>query len=76
MQKQRTTYDSPLDAILALTKRLSIYEERYHLKSENFFDQFTKGLLDDRIDFVEWSNDYQNFLALKFELEERLSHAA
>jgi hypothetical protein len=76
MQKQRTIYDSPLDAILALTKRLSIYEERYQLKSENFFDQFSKGLLDDRIDFVEWSNDYQNFLALKFELEERLSHAA
>lgn len=76
MQKQRTVYDSPLDAILALTRRLSIYEERYQLKSENFFDQFSKGLLDDRIDFIEWSNDYQNFLALKFDLEERLSHAA
>jgi len=28
--------------------------------SNEFFDKFTKGLLDDSIDFVEWSNDYQH----------------
>jgi len=76
MQKQKIIYDSPLDAIVVLAKRLSIYEERYRLSSEEFFDKFTKGLLDDSIDFVEWSNDYQNFLAFKLELEERLNHAA
>ena len=76
MQKQKTVYDSPVDAIVVLAKRLSIYEERYRLSSEEFFDKFTKGLLDDSIDFVEWSNDYQHFLALKLELEERLSDAA
>ena len=65
MQKQKTVYDSPVDAIVVLAKRLSIYEERYRLSSEEFFDKFTKGLLDDSIDFVEWSNDYQHFLALK-----------
>jgi len=75
MQKQKTIYDSPVDAIVVLAKRLSIYEERYRLSSEEFFDKFTKGLLDDGIDFVEWSNDYQHFLALKMELDKRLSHA-
>lgn len=76
MQKQKIIYDSPLEAIVALAKRLSVFEERHRLSSEEFFDKFSKGLLDDRIDFVEWSNDYQNFLALKFELEDRLTHAA
>ena len=76
MQKIKITYDSLLDAILALAKRLSINEERYHLSSEDFFDKYTKGLLDDRIDFVEWSGDYQNFLFLKPELEDRSSLAA
>ncbi|MFQ6113508.1 MAG: antitoxin TumA [bacterium] len=76
MPKQKIIYDSPLDAIVALAKRLSVYEERHRLSSEAFFDKYKKGLLDDSIDFVEWSNDYQNFLALKLELEERLMHAA
>ena len=76
MQKLKTTYDSPLEAIVVLAKRLSIFEERHRLSSEEFFDKYSKGLLDDSIDFVEWSNDYQNFLALKLELEDRLTHAA
>ena len=76
MQKQKMIYDSPLDAIVVLAKRLSVYEARHRLSSEEFFDKYSKGLVDDSIDFVEWSNDYQNFLALKLELEERLSHAA
>lgn len=76
MQKHRITYDSPIDAIITLAKRLSLFEERYGLSSEEFYDQFTKGLMEDSIDFTEWANDYQNFLDLKLELEERLSHAA
>ena len=76
MQKQKIIYDSSLDSILALAKRLSVYEERHLLSSEEFFDKYKKGLLDDSVDFIEWSNDYQNFLALKLELENRLTHAA
>ncbi|NIR48854.1 hypothetical protein GWO43_10475 [candidate division KSB1 bacterium] len=75
MQKRKTIYDSPLDAIVALAKRLSIYEEKYNRASEDFFDNFNKGLLyDDRIDFIEGSNDYQHFLSLKSEFENRLTH--
>jgi hypothetical protein len=76
MLKHRILYDSSVDALVALAKRLSIYEERYRLSSEEFYDKFSKGLLEDSLDSVEWSNDYQHFLALKLELEERLSHAA
>ena len=76
MQKQQIIYESPLEAIVAIAKRLSVFEERHHLSSEEFFDKYSKGLLDDSIDFVEWSNDYQNFLALKLEIEDRLAHVA
>lgn len=53
MQKQKITYDSPLEAIVVIIKRLSILEERHRLSSEEFFDKYSKGLLDDSIDFVE-----------------------
>lgn len=76
MKKNRTVYDSPVDSIVVLAKRLSLYEEKYHLTSEDFFDKFRKGQLEDSIDHVEWSNDYQNFLSLKLELEKRLDHVA
>jgi hypothetical protein len=76
MQKQTTSYDSPVDAIVVLAKRLSVYEKQHRISSEDFFDRFSKGQLEDSVEFVEWSNDYQNFLALKLELEERLSYAA
>lgn len=76
MQKNKTIYGSSIDSIVALAKRLNRYEEKYHLSSEDFFDKFKKGQLDDSIDHVEWSNDYQNFLSLKLELEKRLEHVA
>jgi hypothetical protein len=76
MHKQRIVCDSPVDALVILAKRLSVYEERYGLSSEGFYDKFSSGVLDDSVDFIEWSNDYQNLLALKLELEERLNHAA
>ena len=76
MQKHTIKYDSPLDALIVLAKRLNNFEKIHGLISEDFFDKFNKGLLDDTIDFVEWSNDYQNFIALKVRLEERLTHVA
>ena len=76
MPKQRIEYFSPIDALIAVAKRLNSYEERYRLASEEFFDRFRKGLMDDSIDFVEWSNDYQHYIALKFDIEKRLQYAA
>lgn len=76
MQKNRIEYDSPVDAIVTVTKRLSVYEIRYQMSTENFFDNFTKGTMEDSIDFVEWANDYRHFMALKFELEKYRRHAA
>ncbi|MFQ5627504.1 MAG: antitoxin TumA [bacterium] len=76
MAKQRIEYDSPVEALVALAKRLNVLESRHQMKSEDFFDQYTKGKLDDSIDFVEWSNDYQHFIDLKFQLEASLRRVA
>jgi hypothetical protein len=76
MRKQRIEYSSPLDALIAVTKRLSVYENKYQWDSEDFFDRYNKGSLTDEIDFIEWSNNYQHYLALRLELANLLVHAA
>jgi hypothetical protein len=74
MRKQRSEYDSPVDALVAVAKRLSVYEERYQIASEEFFDKFCKGQMEDSVDFVEWANDYQHYMAIRFEIERHLLH--
>ena len=76
MRKHRDEYDSPLDALIALTKRLSVNENRYNMSSEDFFDRFSKGQLEDSIEFVEWSNDYQHYMTLKSDIERHLQNVA
>jgi hypothetical protein len=38
MSKHRIEYDPPVDALVAVAKRLSVYESRFQLESEEFFD--------------------------------------
>jgi len=64
MKKQRIEYSSPVDALVAITQRLYRFEDRYKMTSEDFFDSFSKGKLEDSSDFIEWSNDYQHYLAV------------
>jgi hypothetical protein len=47
MRKQRIEYFSPLDALIMVTKRLSLYENKYQWDSEDFFDRYSKGKLTD-----------------------------
>ncbi|WP_028487658.1 antitoxin TumA [Thiothrix lacustris] len=76
MRKQRVFYTSPLDALVAVSKRLSLYENQQHMDSEAFIDRYRKGQLVDDATFVEWSNDYQHYLALRQQLERVLRAAA
>lgn len=76
MRKTSIQFDSPVDALVALTRRLAEFEIRFNLTSEDFFDQFTKGRLDDSVDFTEWANDYRHYLTIRRDLVERLQHAA
>jgi hypothetical protein len=73
MPKRTITYLSLLDALIAVAKRLSIYENQHKLDSEEFFHQYRQGKISDEIEFIEWANDYQHYLALRQEVEQDLS---
>ncbi len=75
MRKLRIEYDSRVDALVAVSKRLSIYEGRNKLESEEFFDEFSKGKTVDSEEFVEWANDYQHYLALREAVEAKIRRA-
>jgi hypothetical protein len=76
MRKQTIQYTSPLDALVAVAKRLSLYEKQKKIDSEEFFYQYNQGLLSDDALFIEWANDYRHYLALHQELAQRLNYAA
>jgi len=44
--------------------RLSTYEKRYDMPSEEFYHRFRSGELGDGIDFVEWSVFFEMYQAL------------
>jgi hypothetical protein len=76
MRKQMIQYNSPVDALIAVSKRLSRYETLYSIDSEEFFNNYTNGKMTDETDFVEWANDYQHYLAIRHALEQRLCNVA
>jgi hypothetical protein len=76
MRKQTIQYTSSLDALIAVAKRLSVYENQHKMDSEDFYNEYNQGILSDDIIFIEWANDYRHYLALRQELEQRLNHAA
>jgi hypothetical protein len=76
MQKQTIVYDSPLDALVSVTKRLSLLEERYRMSSEDFFHRYSTGKMSDSVDFLEWSNAYEHYMAIREKIEKGLRHAA
>ena len=76
MRKQRIEYNSPVDTIVAIAKRLQSFENNYKMTSEEFYNRYAKGQLDDTIDFTEWSNNYQHYLAIRNEIEGTLRHVA
>ncbi len=76
MRKQTIQYTSPIDALIAVTKRLSIYESRQKMDSEEFFDRYSRGQLADDAEFVDWANDYRHYLQLRQKLAKNLPDVA
>jgi hypothetical protein len=76
MRKQQVQYTSPLDALIAVAKRLSVFESQHNMDSEDFFDLYSKGELSDEAVFIEWANDYRHYLGLRQDLEKRLNNVA
>ena len=72
MAVQRTVYTSPIEALTALVRTLVAYEQRYQLSSSDFYTRYQRGEMGDTADMVEWAGDYQHYLQLKEELEQKL----
>ena len=72
MRKQVIEYTSPLDALIALTKQLNVYEIKYQMSSEDFFAKYSQGETSDDEVFVEWAGNYQHYLALHQEITSKL----
>ncbi len=72
MTVQRTVYTSPIEALTALIRALVAYEQRYQMSSSDFFARYQRGEMGDTADVVEWAGDYQHYLQLKEELEQKL----
>ena len=73
MRKQRDIYMSPLDALVSVSKQLSLYENQCGMDLETFLDRYHKGLLGDEAESIEWANSYQHYVALHQLLESQLS---
>ena len=76
MRKQVIEYTSLLDALIALTKQLNVYEIKYQMSSEDFFAKYNQGKTSDDEVFVEWAGNYQHYLALHQNIESRLKNVA
>ena len=76
MKKQTIQYTSPIDALIAVTKRLSVYESQQGMDSEEFFDRYSRGQLSDDAAFVDWANDYRHYMQLRQELAKSLPDVA
>lgn len=72
MTIQRTVYASPVEALAALVRSLVAYEQWYQMSSADFYAQYQRGEMADTADVVEWAGDYQHYLELKEELEQKL----
>ena len=69
MRKQTVQYTSPLDALVAVAKRLSKRELQHGMESEDFFANYMQGEMPDDAAFVEWANDYRHYLALRSSMD-------
>lgn len=85
---QSSLVDCSLEKLIALERaaaereladlqaRLQGFEARYHLQSEDFYQQFRAGQLGDAADFVEWSVFYDMWVAARERLESLKTEAA
>jgi len=72
MTVQRTVYTSPIEALTALIRALVTYKQRYQMSSADFYTRYQRDEMGDTADMVEWAGDYQHYLQLKAELEQKL----
>ena len=63
--KRTIRYASPLDALVAVSKRLGLYENIHSMESKEFFRQYSVGEIPDEVEYFDWASDYRDFLELR-----------
>ena len=76
MRKQTIQYTTPLDALIAIAKRLGLNEGKYHIESEEFFHRYQTGEMGDDTQFMEWARDYRDYLNIRQAITDQLRDAA
>lgn len=76
MRKQAVQSDTPLDALLAVARRLSRYEAEFGIDTEEFFAKYSKGEMGDDARVIDWANDYRHYVALRSAVDKKLHEAA
>lgn len=64
-----------MEALTTLVRSLVAYEQQYQMLSTDFYTRYERGEMDDSADYVEWAGDYQHYVQLKAELEQKLAAA-
>jgi len=76
MRKEAVQFDTPLDALLAVARRLSPYEAEFGIETEEFFAKYSEGEMGDDARVIDWANDYRHYVALRSALDKKLHEAA
>lgn len=74
--RNRITYATPIDALIALATRLGIHESKGGMTSPEFFDRYMAGEFPCEDRFTDWAMDYRNFLYLRSRVVERMEDVA
>ena len=67
---------SPVDALIATVERLTRYEEKFGMKTPEFYEKFMRGELGDAKDYIAWAGTYEIFMRQKRKLEVTLMNTA
>jgi hypothetical protein len=67
---------SPVDALIAIVERLTRYEEKFGMKTPEFYEKFMRGEMGDTKDYIAWAGTYEILLRQKRRLEVSLMNAA
>lgn len=61
-----------VDELLALSRRLALFEQKYGMSSAEFYEKYQRGEMGDEMDFVRWAGRYRLYCAMKEEIEKSL----
>lgn len=64
--------NTSVDDLRELLKSLLLFEQKYGMKSQVFYDKFMLGEMGDARDFIQWAGKYEMFLRLEAMIEKRI----